>query len=130
MSETTQDDYNNITYEDLSTEFQALFPKAMRAHQLISLMYDRLTLVDKLSHTQAVKKIHDDHSHLEGFSSRSIRRCLPPDNPAVPHRVRPTWPKKSITQLVNKQMLSINEQCKEKIDQQLIPLFKAKLKIQ
>jgi|SRR5690348_764407 hypothetical protein len=56
MSETTQDDYNNLTYEDLSTEFQALFPKAMRAHQLISLMYDRLTLVDKLSHTQAVKK--------------------------------------------------------------------------
>jgi len=26
MSETTQDDYNNITYEDLSTEFEALFP--------------------------------------------------------------------------------------------------------
>jgi hypothetical protein len=85
--------------------------------------------VDKLSHTQAVKKIHDDHSHLEGFSSRSIRRCLPPDNPAVPPRVRPTWPKKSITQPVNEQMLSINKQCKGKNRSTTNSIFLNKTKV-
>src|SRR5690242_8322670 len=118
MSETTQDDYNNLTYEDLSTEFQALFPKAMRAHQLISLMYDRLTLVDKLSHSQAVKKIHNDHSHLEGFSSRSIRRYLPPDNPIVPRRVRPPRPKNSETQTDVNVKLTNNEQHEENIQKE------------
>jgi hypothetical protein len=80
----TQIDYNNRTYEDILREFQMLFANAMKAFQLIPVMYNRLTLVDKLSHNQTVKKIHDDHIHLQGFSPRSIRRYLPADNPAVP----------------------------------------------
>jgi hypothetical protein len=38
------------TYEELSKEFQQLCPIAYRAIQLIAMMYNRLTLVDKLSH--------------------------------------------------------------------------------
>lgn len=85
------------TYEELSWEFKNLYPAVSRAFQLISLMYVRLTIDDKLSHKEAVSKIYEDHKHLQGFSQRNIRRSLMLlDNPNVPHRrsrkIRPTWP--------------------------------------
>jgi hypothetical protein len=39
----------------------------------------------------------NDHKHLAGFSKRNIRRYLPPDNPHVRRRIRPRWPKNSLT---------------------------------
>ena len=85
------------TYEELSSEFKKLYPTALRALQLISLMYDRLTTEDRLSHKEAIFRIYDDHKHLQGFSSRNIRRSLMSlDNPKIPHRtgrkIRPSWP--------------------------------------
>jgi predicted ATP-dependent endonuclease of OLD family len=116
IPQTIQDDYENKTYEEISKEFQALFPNAMRAFQLVPLMYNRLTLVDNLSHNNAIKKIHDDHIHLEGFSPRSIRRYLPANNPLVPRRVRPRWPKKSKTHTDKVEKLSNFEQDEENIE--------------
>jgi hypothetical protein len=86
-------EYQNRTYDDLSSEFQRLYPSAVRVFELIALMYNRLTLVEKLSHKVAVAKIYNDHTHLVGFSERNIRRYLPTDNPSVPRRVRSQWPK-------------------------------------
>ncbi len=83
-------EYQKRSYEDLSSEFQRQYPRVV---QLIELMYNRLTLVDKLSHKEAVAKIYNDHQHLRGFSRRNIRRNLPLDNATVPRRIRPTWPK-------------------------------------
>ncbi|HEY9386164.1 MAG TPA: hypothetical protein VIP70_03940 [Nitrososphaeraceae archaeon] len=82
------------TYEELSNEFQQLYSIAYRALQLIGMMYNRLTLVDKLSHKEAKAKIYEDHKHLPGFSSRNIRRTLTSlNNPNIPHRkIRPSWP--------------------------------------
>ena len=60
-------------------------------------MYNRLTLVDRLTHKDALEKIIADHQHFSGFSSRNIRRYLPSDNSTVPKRVRPSWPKNSMT---------------------------------
>jgi hypothetical protein len=91
-------EYQHRTYDDLSSEFQTLLPFAVRASKLIALMYNRLTLVENFSHKEAVTKIHDDHKHLAGFSNRNIRRSLPLDNPNVPRRVRPQWPKNSQTE--------------------------------
>lgn len=121
ISETTHDEYNHRTYEDLSREFQTLLPQAMRAFQLIPLMYNRLTIVDKLSHNQAIKKIHDDHNHIHGFSPRSIRRYLPADNPAVPRRIRPSWHKKSITWDSKEKKLSYTEQIEGKTQKESQP---------
>jgi hypothetical protein len=86
-------EYQKRSYQDLSSEFQKLYPRVV---QLIPLMYNRLTLVDNLSHKQAVAKIYNDHQHLYGFGKRNIRRNLPLDNESVPRRNRPTWPKNSI----------------------------------
>jgi hypothetical protein len=116
IPQTIQDDYKNKTYEEISREFQTLFPNAMRAFQLVPLMYNRLTLVDNLSHNDAIKKIHDDHIHLEGFSPRSIRRYLPANNPLVPRRVRPPRPKKSMTHTDKVEKLSTFEQDEENIE--------------
>src|SRR5918999_1008010 len=85
------------TYEELSNKFKKLYPTVSRAFQLISLMYNRLTIGDKLSHKEAVSKIYEDHKHLQGFSPRNIRRSLMSlDNPNVPRRrsrkIGPTWP--------------------------------------
>jgi hypothetical protein len=84
------------TYEELSREFKNLYPTVSRAFQLISLMYDRLTMVDNFSHKEAISKIYEDHKHLPGFSQRNIRRSLMSlDNPNIPHRnrkIRPSWP--------------------------------------
>jgi hypothetical protein len=88
-------EYQNRSYDDLSSEFQRMYPRVL---QLIPLMYNRLTLVDKLSHKEAMAKIYNDHRHLSGFSKRNIRRNLPLDNVTVPRRIRPPWPKKSATE--------------------------------
>ena len=85
------------TYEELSGEFQRVYPFVSRAIQLIELMYNRLTLKDNLSHKEAISKISNDHKHLQGFSQRNIRRSLMSlENPNIPHRgsrkIRPTWP--------------------------------------
>jgi hypothetical protein len=89
-------EYENRSYDDLSSGFQKLLHFAVRASELISLMYNRFTLIEKYSHKEAVTKIQDDHKHLAGFSSRNIRRSLPVDNPNVRRRVRPPWHKNSI----------------------------------
>ncbi|HEY9387193.1 MAG TPA: hypothetical protein VIP70_09135 [Nitrososphaeraceae archaeon] len=95
------------SYEKLSKEFQQLYPIAYRAIQLIRMMYNRLTLVDKLSHKEAKAKIYEDHKHLPGFSSRNIRRSLTSlDNPNISHRIRPHWPKSSSTATNNGSDLS------------------------
>ena len=89
----SEEEYRTRTYEELSTEFQQLYPKAIRAYQLIPLMYNRLTLVDNFSHKQARRKIINDHQYLPGFSDRNVRRYFPENNPVVPHRIRPPRPK-------------------------------------
>jgi hypothetical protein len=95
------------SYEELSKEFQQLYPIAYRAIQLIPMMYNRLTLVDKLSDKKAKAKIYEDHKHLPGFSLRNIRRSLTSlDNPNISHRIRPHWPKSSNTATDNGSDLS------------------------
>src|SRR5438128_399205 len=76
-------EYEQHTYEQLSQEFEELYPAAARAFELIPLMYNRLTLVDGLTHRKAVAKTHNDHNHLSGFTERNIRRQLDhkPENP-------------------------------------------------
>jgi len=91
-------EYQKRSYDDLSSEFQRLYPSAVRTIELIQLMYNRLTLVEKLSHKTTLTKIYNDHKHLSGFSRRNIRRNLPLDNPGIPRRVRPSWPKNNDTQ--------------------------------
>src|SRR5215467_2563692 len=94
----TEDDvkeYQKRSYDDLSSEFQRLYPRVIR---LIPLMYNRLTLVDKLSHKEATAKIYNDHRDLPGFSRRNIRRYLPLENATVPRRIRPSRPKNSINE--------------------------------
>jgi hypothetical protein len=81
------EEYQNKSYNDLSSEFRKAYPCAIRAFELVGLMYNRLTLVDKLSHKEALTKIYNDHTDLPGFSLRNIRRNLPSDNPYVPRRV-------------------------------------------
>ncbi|HXP52699.1 MAG TPA: hypothetical protein VN922_22280, partial [Bacteroidia bacterium] len=88
-------EYQIRSYDDLSSEFQRMYPRVL---QLIPLMYNRLTLVDKLSHKEAMAKIYNDHRHLSGFSKRNIRRNLPLDNATIPRRIRPSWPKNSATE--------------------------------
>jgi hypothetical protein len=104
------EEYKSRTYEDLSKELQEIYPVAARAYGLIPLMYNRLTRIDGLSHKNAVEKIVADHQHLSGFSARNIRRHLPPDNPLVPKRIRPLWPKNSSTETASSSQLSNIEQ--------------------
>jgi hypothetical protein len=105
----TEDEYKTRTYEDLSSEFQKLYSQVVRAYQLIPQMYNRLTLVDRLSHKEAKLKIANDHKHLPGFSDRNVRRYLPPYNPNTPHRVRTPRPKNRSTKSADYAKLSINE---------------------
>jgi hypothetical protein len=51
------------------------------------MMYNRLTLVDNVSHKEALIRIRNDHRNLEGFSARNIHRYLPSTNPNIPRRV-------------------------------------------
>ena len=44
------DEYKYKSYEELSKEFQEVYPAAARAFVLIPQMYNRLTLVDGLTH--------------------------------------------------------------------------------
>ena len=93
----SKDEFRTKTYEMLSKEFQELYPKAARAYQLISLMNNRLTLIDNLSHKEARLRIINDHKHVPGFSDRNVRIYWPTNNPKVPRRIRPSWPKNGIT---------------------------------
>jgi hypothetical protein len=52
----TNKEYQNRTYNDFSSEFQKVHPSAVRAFQLIALMYNRLTLVEKLDHNSQLQK--------------------------------------------------------------------------
>jgi hypothetical protein len=97
-----EDEYKYKSYEQLSQEFQELYPAAARAFELIPQMYNRLTLIDGLTHKTAFTKIHNDHAHLHGFTARNIRRYLPANNPNIPRRVRTPRPKNSITQRSDK----------------------------
>jgi hypothetical protein len=72
-------------------------------------MYNRLTIVDRLSHKEAMLKIANDHKHLPGFSDRNVRRYLPSHNPNIPHRVRTPRPKNSATISVDNPKLSVSE---------------------
>ena len=110
INESFLKEYEQHTYEELSQEFEKLYPAAARAFELIPLMYNRLTLVDELTHKDAVEKIYNDHHHLSGFTQRNIRRYLPGDNPNIPRKVRTSRPKNSITETAENPELSINEQ--------------------
>jgi hypothetical protein len=99
-------EYESRKYEDLSKEFKE---KAGRVCDLIELMYNRLTLVDKLSYKQAITKIRDDHADIPGFSLRNISRNLPLDNPTVPRRVTPRCHNSSPTHNAVAERLSITE---------------------
>jgi hypothetical protein len=102
-------EYEQRTYQELSHEFEELYPAAARAFELIPLMYNRLTLVDGLTHKEAVAKIHNDHHHLSGFTERNIRRYLPRDNTNIPRRIRTSCPKNSITEISAEQHISNTE---------------------
>jgi len=104
------EEYEQRTYEDLSNELQKIYPVAARAFELIPLMYNRLTLVDGVTHKDAVEKIIADHQHFTGFSARNIRRYLPSDNLTVARRIRPSWPKNSTTEIKGVPQLSNIEQ--------------------
>jgi hypothetical protein len=47
-------------------EFKKVYPAA-RAFELIPQMYNRLTLIDGLTHKDALAKMHNDHDHLHGL---------------------------------------------------------------
>jgi hypothetical protein len=72
-------------------------------------MYNRLTIVDRLSHKEATLKIANDHKHLLGFSDRNVRRYLPSHNPNIPNRIRTPRPKNSATKAVDNRKLSVSE---------------------
>jgi hypothetical protein len=105
----TEDEYKTRTYEVLSSEFQKLYPQAVRAYQLLAQMYNRLTIVDRLSHKEAILKMANDHKLLPGFSDRNVRRYPPSHNPNIPHRIRTSRPKNSATKAVDNPKLSVSE---------------------
>ncbi|PWU82776.1 MAG: hypothetical protein DLM72_00055 [Candidatus Nitrosopolaris wilkensis] len=72
-SEYNMNEYEHRTYEDLSQEFMELYPAAARAFKLIPMMYNRLTLVEEMTHKEAVEKIYKDPHQLSGFTERNIR---------------------------------------------------------
>jgi hypothetical protein len=109
-SEHNINEYEDRTYEDLSQEFMELYSAAARAFNLIPMMYNRLTLVEEMTHKEAVEKIYNDHHHLSGFTERNIRRYLPRDNPQIPRRIRSSRPKNSITETPERLELSTTEQ--------------------
>ncbi len=110
-------EYEQRTYEELSQEFEELYPAAARAFELIPQMYNRLTLVDGLTHKEAVEKIHNDHRHLTGFTERNIRRNLPADNPSIPRRIRTSCPKNSVTEISAEQHINNTEHTDENTQQ-------------
>ena len=117
INESSLNEYEQHTYEQLSQEFTELYPAAARAFELIPLMYNRLTLVDGLTHREAVAKIHNDHNHLSGFTERNIRRYLPGDNPKIPRRIRTSCPNNSVTEISTEQDISNTEHTNERNQQ-------------
>jgi hypothetical protein len=109
-------DYQFRSYEDLSHEFKNLYPSAIRAFQLIPTMYNRLTLVDSLSHKAALTKIREDHKHLSGFSTRNLYRYLPSDNLHIPRRAVTLCHKFSNTKTDGIVQLSRSEQPARMVD--------------
>ncbi len=112
MTDLIVNSFQNRTYDELSIEFRQLYPAALRAFQLIPLMYNRLTLVDSLTHKVALRKIYDDHKDLPGFSRRNIYRSLPKDNPCIPRKIVPERHKTSSTVTEMANSLSVTEKAK------------------
>ena len=117
-------EYKKWSYEQLSTEFKLFLSRAI---QFIPLMYNRLTLVDKLSHKSAITRIYNDHRHLTGFSQRNIRRNLPLYNEVVPRRVRPSCPKSSLTDIKVGEESSNTKQSNPSLEEQLVENAKLRL---
>ena len=87
----TLEEFEQLTYSEMFAELRYHLPHIFRAVQLIPLMYNRLTLVDGLTHDQAIVKMKQDFREfrdIKGFSLRNIYRYLPQHNPNVPHRNR------------------------------------------
>ncbi len=116
------DEYKYKSYEELSREFQEVYPAVARAFVLIPQMYNRLTLVDGLTHKDALVKIHNDHDHLSGFTERNIRRYLPANNPNIPRRVRTPRPKNSIIE-ISKEIFFSNTKSDDDRNRQSIKNF-------
>ncbi|PWU79632.1 MAG: hypothetical protein DLM72_16460 [Candidatus Nitrosopolaris wilkensis] len=116
INDSSLKEYEQHSYEELSQEFKELYPAATRAFQLIPLMYNRLTLVNRITHKDAIAKIQNDHQHLAGFTERNIRRYLPTANPNLPRRVRTPCPKNSITEIQQGPYFS-NSQHENHLDQ-------------
>jgi len=112
MESLIKNNYESASYSELSQEFKQLYPTAVRAFQLIPRMYNRLTLVDKYSHKEAILKILEDHKELPGFSRRNIYRALPSDNPNIPRRVVSPRHKPSYTKYDTNDSLSTNNKGK------------------
>jgi hypothetical protein len=108
-------EYTNRSYDELSAEFKRSLSRAI---ELVPLMYNRLTLIDEMSHKAAISKMYNDHRHLPGFSDRNIRRYLPLSNKAVPRRVRPPRPKNSLNETLVSERLSNTKQRDSVLDDQ------------
>ncbi|PWU82050.1 MAG: hypothetical protein DLM72_03810 [Candidatus Nitrosopolaris wilkensis] len=108
-------EFEDKTYEDLSQEFEGVYSAAANAFELVPQMYNRLTLVDGLTHKEALVKIHNDHRNLAGFTQRNIRRYLPGDNHQIRKRIRTSRPKNSSTEAAEHLELSNIVQVKEDI---------------
>jgi hypothetical protein len=104
-------DYRERSYSELSEQFRHLI---VQVFKLIPAMYNRLTLIDGLTHDEALEKMHNDHENIVGFSLRNIYRYLPSDNPNVPKRVVPPRHKNSIAKLNSPVKLSEAESLIEK----------------
>jgi hypothetical protein len=109
MNPLDTNNHESRTYDEISQEFKELYPSVIRAFQLVPMMYNRLTLIDRMSHKEALKKIYDDHKELPGFSKRNIYRALPQDNPTIPRRVMSKRHKSSVTELQITESLSAAE---------------------
>jgi hypothetical protein len=67
---------------------------------------NRLTLVDGLTHKDALAKIRNDHDHLPGFTERNIRRYLPANNPNISRKARTSRPNSSMTETCERTVFS------------------------
>src|SRR5436309_15898945 len=86
-------EYQRRTFDDLVNELMYHIPHLFRALELVPIIYNRLTLVDHLTHKAAFAKMHDVFKIIKkrfpnerGLSGRNLYRFLPAENPIVPHR--------------------------------------------
>ena len=86
MNSFEKTDYENHTYEELSNEFQQLYPSAFRAFQLIPLM-NRLVLIEKKSHIEACRQLYQYHKDFAGFGRGNIYRYLSSHHLNIPKRL-------------------------------------------